>query len=229
VIVRVIHIEPNKIIIKDRFRRDLGDIENLEKSIKMLGLLQPIGITKENRLIWGWRRLQAWKKVKGREPIPAIIFPEELSKVAELAENICRLELPWHVKDVAIAELHRMMERKVKVEFLPAIGKKLRGRPPKPWTQEDTAEVLGISQQRVSLAIQMAEALEKYPELKKLETEREAIRMFRRLEKIIREEPKRWTCNACGSQFGMEESKSIVELCPTCYAEFLTWRAERGG
>jgi len=225
--MKLTYVNPNEIEIGDRLRKELGDTEDLEKSIRSLGLLQPIGITEDRKLVWGWRRLQTWKKIKGEEPIPAVIFPEELSRMAELAENLCRLDLPWHIRDMAIAELHRMMEEKAKTEFPLAIYKKSRGRPPKPWTQEDTAEVLGISQPRVSIALQMVEALEKYPELREAETEREALRMLKKLEERIEAKPETWTCDSCGETFNIEEeAKTILELCPICYADFLTWRVE---
>jgi len=225
--MKLTYVNPNEIEIGDRLRKEPGDIEDLEKSIRSLGLLQPLGITEDKKLVWGWRRLQAWKKIKGEELIPAVIFPEELSRMAELTENLCRLDLPWHIRDMAIAELHRMMEERAKTEFLPTAGRKLRGRPPKPWTQEDTAEVLGVSQQRVSLALQMVEALEKYPELREAETEREALRILKKLEERVEAKPETWTCDGCGETFNIEEeAKTTPKLCPICYADFLTWRVE---
>jgi hypothetical protein len=45
-----------------RFRKDLGDIEGLARSIDERGaLLQPVVITPENKLIAGERRMAAWK------------------------------------------------------------------------------------------------------------------------------------------------------------------------
>ncbi len=43
------------IIIKDRYRKDLGNIDELMENIKSFGLLQPIGITKDNQLVFGYR------------------------------------------------------------------------------------------------------------------------------------------------------------------------------
>ncbi len=59
------------IVVGDRFRKDKGDIDGLMKSIKELGLLQPIGITKDNVLVFGERRLTAcyalgWSEIEAR-------------------------------------------------------------------------------------------------------------------------------------------------------------------
>jgi len=262
--LEIVYISPSEVEVgEDRLRKELGDTEDLEKSIRKLGLLQPIGVTKDKKLVWGWRRLETWKKVKGDEPIPAIVFPEELSRLAELAENVCRLDLPWYLKDMAIAELHRKLEEEAlkyareeivteKGEpfreererseeksadelkgFLPASGKNLGGRPPKPWTQRDTAEVLGISQQKVSTALSLVEAMEEYPDLKKVETEREALRMLQKLkakeEAPEKEKEKTWKCDACGNEYGELDpvAPTRYTLCPDCLVEFETWKAEK--
>lgn len=54
-----------------RYRRDLGDLAPLERSVAAVGLLQPIGITPDKQLIFGERRLRAceslgWKTVTAR-------------------------------------------------------------------------------------------------------------------------------------------------------------------
>ena len=53
-------IRPSEIEIGERIRTELGDTEDLEKSIRKFGLLQPIGITENKKLVWGWRRLETW-------------------------------------------------------------------------------------------------------------------------------------------------------------------------
>lgn len=108
--LKILHIHLSEIEIGERLRKDLGDTEDLEKSIRKLGLLQPIGVTENKKLVWGWRRLETWKRVKGDEPIPAIVFSDESSRLAELAENLCRLDLSWYLKSVAVAEFHKQLE-----------------------------------------------------------------------------------------------------------------------
>jgi hypothetical protein len=54
--------------IGERIRRDLGDIQPLQESIEDLGLLNPIHVTPDLRLLAGERRLRAttllgWKEI----------------------------------------------------------------------------------------------------------------------------------------------------------------------
>ena len=57
------------IIIKDRTRKDFGDINSLADSISSVGLLQPIVINEKNELIDGQRRIHAYTRL-GRSQIP---------------------------------------------------------------------------------------------------------------------------------------------------------------
>jgi N6-adenosine-specific RNA methylase IME4 len=90
-----------------RVRRDMGNIESLCKSIENLGLLQPIAIDTEGRLIAGRRRIEAFTKLE-RESIPCFrvsAFTEILDRLkAELDENTCR-------EDFDLDELHAMGKR----------------------------------------------------------------------------------------------------------------------
>ena len=52
-------IKLKDIIIGDRYRKDMGDIEGLALNITENGILQPIIVTKANKLIDGHRRMQA--------------------------------------------------------------------------------------------------------------------------------------------------------------------------
>lgn len=70
--------------VSNRYRKDMGDLDSLAASIEAIGLLQPIGIDSNYRLIFGERRLRAFEKL-GRERIPARIInvPSLLSEHAE--------------------------------------------------------------------------------------------------------------------------------------------------
>ena len=56
-------IDIESIIIKDRTRKDFGDINILAESISSVGLLQPIVINENNELIDGQRRILAYKQL----------------------------------------------------------------------------------------------------------------------------------------------------------------------
>ncbi|EMO26573.1 ParB-like protein [Leptospira interrogans serovar Bataviae str. HAI135] len=54
-------IRVSDIKVKNRIRKDLGDLQSLKESIQKLGLLHPILIDLENTLISGERRLESVK------------------------------------------------------------------------------------------------------------------------------------------------------------------------
>lgn len=93
----------SEIIIGPRHRKDLGDIKALAESIDSIGLMQPIGITKDNVLVFGERRLIAcrdnlgWKMIDYRiVDVPSIVD-------GEYAENEIRKDFTPSER-VAIAE-----------------------------------------------------------------------------------------------------------------------------
>jgi hypothetical protein len=105
------------IVIRDRYRKDLGDIPALAESIKRLGLFQPIAVTPNLELIFGARRIAAFKHL-GRQTILARTLDIRSILEGEYDENETR-------KDFTISE---------KVALARAIEKELKGRnrrPPK--------------------------------------------------------------------------------------------------
>lgn len=65
-------IRVTEIRVGERYRRDLGDIDALATSIGSIGLLHPIVITRDRRLIAGARRLAAMRLLE-RETVPATV------------------------------------------------------------------------------------------------------------------------------------------------------------
>ena len=61
------------IIFGNRFRKEVGDISGLANSIKNNGIIHHISITKNDNLVAGRRRIEAFKNL-GLEHIPAIII-----------------------------------------------------------------------------------------------------------------------------------------------------------
>lgn len=64
-------IEVDKIIVKKRVRKNLGDLSSLMDSLRRLGLLNPVVINNQNELVAGHRRLEAarrlgWKTIEIR-------------------------------------------------------------------------------------------------------------------------------------------------------------------
>lgn len=91
---RIIEIEISGIRITDRSRKDMGDIASLAESIKTLGLLHPIGITPDNVLLFGERRLRAYEAL-GRSTIPARVIDVPILTIVEHAENEVRKEFTY--------------------------------------------------------------------------------------------------------------------------------------
>ena len=77
----------DQVIVGERHRQDMGDIDGLAASIASpVGLLQPIVVTSGNALVAGARRLAAVKKL-GWAEIPATVVDLEQIVLGEYAEN----------------------------------------------------------------------------------------------------------------------------------------------
>ena len=74
----------------NRHRKDMGDIEALARSIEEAGLLQPIGITPDHVLVFGERRLRAYRDMLGRDTIPARIVDVQSVLAGQPTENTMR-------------------------------------------------------------------------------------------------------------------------------------------
>ncbi|HEV7717179.1 MAG TPA: MT-A70 family methyltransferase [Steroidobacteraceae bacterium] len=114
-----------EIRVGKRHRKDMGDIDGLVESMRVLGLLQPIGVTADYELVFGQRRLKAAKKL-GWETIAARVIKVD-KLLAEQDENEVRKEFTPSER-VAITEAirERITERrgrpgKTNVEVFPQI------------------------------------------------------------------------------------------------------------
>lgn len=92
----VVEIAIDAICASNRYRKDYGDLAGLAASIEQLGLLQPIGVTADNDLVFGQRRLKAFQLL-GRSTIPARVIDVPAIVLAEHAENEIR-------KDFTVSE-----------------------------------------------------------------------------------------------------------------------------
>ncbi len=95
------------IVVRDRHRRDMGDLRPLAESIRKHGLLHPVVVRRrDKRLIAGERRLIACRDILRWRKIPVnLIDPSSLLEV-ERDENDCRKSLTLSEK-VALAEAIR--------------------------------------------------------------------------------------------------------------------------
>lgn len=172
-------VNVGQIEVSDRARKEFKNIDTLADSIKQFGLFNPITITrnpkgskKPYRLVAGERRYRATCKLFQSE-IACHLF-EELDpldqKEIELEENIKRESLTW-MERVALTKQIDTLKRE-KYGHAAQGQAPLRdkeGKEQKPgWDQKKTAELLDISQQKVSQDIKIASKLEERPELKEL-------------------------------------------------------------
>jgi len=92
---RLVRLPVADVILGERHRTDLGDLQGLADSIVAVGLLHPIVVDDQHRLVAGHRRYEAWRLLHGaREPIPAHVVDTVDSALlrvrAERDENVCR-------------------------------------------------------------------------------------------------------------------------------------------
>jgi ParB/RepB/Spo0J family partition protein len=191
------YVAAKHIEVEGRYRRDLGDIDALAKSIDEIGLLQPLIVRQlgEDRykLIAGYRRLQALIKL-GRKNV-AVRIAEELRDAVEMLraerdENTCRKDFTPR-EAVAIGKAIEELEKPKAKERQSEGGKKAgKGRPatektgggnlPQPngdtgKTRDKVAEAVGMSGRTYEKAKRVVEAAEKEPE-KHAETVKEMDR-----------------------------------------------------
>ncbi len=86
----IMDVPCDAIRIGERHRKDMGDLEALAASIAQEGLLQPIGITEDNILVFGERRLLAVRDLLKRPIIPARVVRVSSILAGEFAENEIR-------------------------------------------------------------------------------------------------------------------------------------------
>jgi len=139
----------NEIIVENRQREDLGDIASLADSIQRYGLIQPIVITQDKRLIAGGRRFAAVSSL-GLKQID-VVYRETLTEdelyEMELEENVRRKDFTWQERVLNIATIHSVKKRRATLE-----GNK--------WGQKETAEALGLdSACSVNYSLKIAERL----------------------------------------------------------------------
>jgi len=112
--MKIENVKVSKIKVGERFRKDLGDLLQLQASIENVGLLHPIGITVGMDLIYGGRRLQAYKNM-GKKDIPCVLIDLENPTQAENDENddeIRKSFTPSEKLAIARALEERMGERR---------------------------------------------------------------------------------------------------------------------
>jgi ParB/RepB/Spo0J family partition protein len=159
--------------INGRHRRDLGDIDSLAQSIGLVGLLQPIVVTKDCRLVAGERRIAAARKL-GWIDLPATVADNVGDAIglltAERDENTCRKDFsPSEAVTVcdSLAELLRI-EAKQRQREGGKSGGKACGKLPqasKGKTRDRVAAAVGLSGRTYDKAKRVITAADEQPEI----------------------------------------------------------------
>ena len=175
----VFYTDPLKIKVKDgleRFRRDLGDLKALGKSLKETGQIQPIVINREYELIIGGRRIAACilEGLKVKAIYEDIVDPVKM-RLWELEENLHRADFTPAEYALATEELHTLMQQEK--------GKSVSGRTGG-HTLDDTAKILGKSRGSVISELERAEMVKAFPELRDATKKSEFTKAAKGLQKL---------------------------------------------
>jgi ParB-like chromosome segregation protein Spo0J len=150
------------IIVGDRLRKDYGDLNDLD-TIATIGLIQPIVLDRDSsgrhRLLAGGRRIAKLQEL-GYDTVyhgltsvpekPGFVYsselPEDVQREIELYENICRKQMVWQERVLAIAEIHEIKKRRAALDS-------------ESWGQAETGAEVGLTFSSVSYALKVAERL----------------------------------------------------------------------
>jgi len=181
-----------QINVGERFRKEVGDIAELAKSIEEVGLINPIAVHSDTEnppfaLAAGGRRFAAFLFLK-RDEIPCRIYDHPLSKLElrsiELEENIRRKDLTF-IEEVNLKrDIVRLQQEihGVKVSTSPdAPGVSIR----------DVAKLIGKDSGDLTRDIKLADAIENFPDVgwESCKNRTEALKLLNRMEEtMIRQE-----------------------------------------
>lgn len=161
------YVKTSEIVVGERFREDMGNIEELKASIQEKGILQPITLNQKLELLAGHRRYTAASAV-GLKEIPVLIREVEGEideREIELIENVHRKDFTWQEQAKLRARIHALKKEQDPM-----------------WSGEDTAKLLDTDRMSVSRANRLAAALEVMPELGECKTADDAMKLLKKAE-----------------------------------------------
>lgn len=161
---KVAMIDLKTIVISERAREMMGDLDGLEEDMKSSGLITPLAV-KDNKngtytLLAGERRFTVLKRNEILS-IPVRIYTKDLSdlemKIIEKSENFFRKDMEFFEMDQLTLEIHKLKQS--------LHGVKSPGPNQDGWSVENTGEMTGVTKGAVSMSIKRAEARDAFPEL----------------------------------------------------------------
>jgi len=176
-------IDINDIVVNDRVRKDMGSIDELANSIKAVGLIHPIVLTRARELIAGERRLRALRVLGVKHLVHAIhfVYNDEVDplrlKAIEVEENLKRKNLSWQEEILA---KQRLLEIMVEIHGAARSGAPSRsdvlGVTDPGFGVNRLAALLGESGAQTSKDLELATLITQVPQLAKAETKEAARR-----------------------------------------------------
>lgn len=195
-----LEIPLSEILFEDRIRTDLGDIELLKNSILEFGVLQPILVDQNKRLIAGGRRFSACRELN-LPTIPCCMVNEDLEKLKsteiELLENIARKDFSWSEFSLGIKKFYDLRKNSEEPLSVRGLGK-----------------VLNLSKTHISYHMQIAEVLEQCPELAQLPDAATALKAMKNalITQVASEMEKRLSSEASLDEGSSEPSARKEDL-----------------
>ena len=176
---QVLYIDPLNIKVRgglERFRRDLGDLKNLGRSLKQSGQIQPTVINRKHELIAGGRRVAACilEGIKVKVIYSDLVDPVKM-RVWEIEENLQRASYTPAEYALAVKELHKLMQE--------IYGESTSGREGG-HTLDKTAKILGKTRGTVIAELELAEMIKIFPELKSAKKKSEITKAAKGLQKL---------------------------------------------
>jgi ParB-like chromosome segregation protein Spo0J len=165
----MVQMNIDQIQVGFRYRKDLGDLRTLADSIAEVGLLHPVVVTPEGRLIAGQRRLEACRTL-GWTEVPVTVVDLYQAARGEAHENFVRKDLlPSEI--VALKRAIEPLERREARERQghkadlchPATVAEGQGAAPGD-TRDKIARYLGIGRTTIERAEAVVDAAEEEPE-----------------------------------------------------------------
>ena len=98
------------VVVGERIRSDLGELEPLMESLRRHGQFSPILVTRDSELIAGHRRLESTRRL-GWSSIEAVVLDQATDETLlelEIEENVQRKQLSNEELAAAVARLERL-------------------------------------------------------------------------------------------------------------------------
>ena len=152
---------------------DLDKIDQIEASVKEVGLLHPISVESEtNRILAGDKRYEVCRRL-GLLVVKCLVIPKDLppakKKEIHIHENLFRFNLPWYEEVELKKTLHDMR--------IAQHGKGRQGAKVG-WSLRDLADELKQGLGTLSQDLRLAEAIQANPNLRKLTDKTTAQRLI---------------------------------------------------